>query len=113
MQGHYHWRLVFVPPAFLGILVSLYVLNYLKLPRDLKIEVPGQVSKSETAHAQSREASSFLGLLSVPAAKELAVSAFCLKFVRYCMYMWLPMYFVEHLGYSQTLVSLVLLYSIL
>ncbi len=103
-----------MPPAFLGVFVSLYVLYYLKLPRDLKIEVPGQVSKPESAHAHAQtEATSFLGLLSVPAAKELAVSAFCLKFVRYCMYMWLPMYFVEHLGYSQTLVSLVLLYFIL
>ena len=31
---------------------------------------------------------------------ELTVSVFCLKFVRYCMYLWLPMYLMEHLGYS-------------
>jgi OPA family glycerol-3-phosphate transporter-like MFS transporter 1/2 len=33
---------------------------------------------------------------------EVAVAVFCLKTVRYAMYMWLPMFLLQHLGYSKT-----------
>jgi OPA family glycerol-3-phosphate transporter-like MFS transporter 1/2 len=33
---------------------------------------------------------------------EVSITVFCLKVVRYCMYMWLPMYLLQHLGYSKT-----------
>lgn len=32
---------------------------------------------------------------------EVAVGVFCLKAVRYCMYMWLPMYLLNQLQYSK------------
>ena len=40
-------------------------------------------------------------LWSIPAVPATTVSVFCLKFVRYCMYMWLPLYLIEHLGYPK------------
>lgn len=33
---------------------------------------------------------------------EVAIAVFCLKTVRYAMYMWLPMFLLQHLGYSKT-----------
>lgn len=30
--------------------------------------------------------------------KEVALSVFCLKTVRYCMYMWLPMYLLKRVS---------------
>jgi len=33
---------------------------------------------------------------------EVAVAVFCLKTFRYAMYMWLPMFLLQHLGYSKT-----------
>jgi OPA family glycerol-3-phosphate transporter-like MFS transporter 1/2 len=32
---------------------------------------------------------------------EVAITIFCLKVVRYCIYMWLPMYLLQHLNYSK------------
>ena len=37
----------------------------------------------------------------MPCVPQLAASLFCLKFVRYCMALWLPLYLLEHLGYSK------------
>ena len=34
-------------------------------------------------------------LCSIPTVPELMFSTFCLKFARYCLYMWLPLYLVE------------------
>lgn len=41
-------------------------------------------------------------LWKIPMVPEVAVTVFCLKVVRYCMYMWLPMYLLQHLKYSKT-----------
>ncbi len=33
---------------------------------------------------------------------EVAITIFCLKVVRYCMYMWLPMYLLQHVLFELT-----------
>ena len=40
-------------------------------------------------------------LWRIPMVAETAITVFCLKVVRYCMYMWLPMYLHQHLKYSK------------
>jgi sugar phosphate permease len=41
-------------------------------------------------------------LWKIPMVPEVAITVFCLKVVRYCMYMWLPMYLLQQLKYSKT-----------
>jgi len=41
-------------------------------------------------------------LWKIPMVAEVAITVFCLKVVRYCMYMWLPMYLLQQLKYSKT-----------
>jgi sugar phosphate permease len=39
-------------------------------------------------------------LWKIPMVPEVAIAIFCLKTVRYTLYMWLPMYLSQQLGYS-------------
>ncbi len=70
----------------------------------LPISIAFQVVKKDPQQHLHQGSSSVWSLLSVPSVPELSAAVFCLKFVRYCMYMWLPLYFVEFLGYSKALV---------
>lgn len=103
-----HWRVVFVPAALAGVAASALVWARLSTPAELGIDVPGKASSSGSSNNNEEKdggaaPASFAALWSVPAVRELSASVFFLKFVRYCMYMWLPMYLVEHLGYSSAL----------
>ncbi|XP_013395115.1 sugar phosphate exchanger 3 isoform X2 [Lingula anatina] len=48
----------------------------------------------------------FLQLWQIPMVPEISVGMFCLKLVRYCMYMWLPMYLLQHLSYAKTMAGM-------
>ena len=39
---------------------------------------------------------------------EVAVAVFCLKAVRYCMYMWLPMYLLNYVSSFSFFISILL-----
>lgn len=56
------------------------------------------VAKSEN---KSEAKGSLEHYWSVTAVPEVSVALFCLKFVRYSMFLWLPMYLIDHLGYSK------------
>lgn len=59
-------------------------------------------TSSTTSRLTSRVLLSPRALWSIPAVPEVTAAVFCLKFVRYCMHMWLPLYLIEHLNYSKT-----------
>ena len=39
-------------------------------------------------------------ILSFRGVPEVTMAGFCLKFARYALYMWLPLFLTEHLNYS-------------
>ena len=100
---------------FLGLLVL-----FLRTPAQVNLVVPGKMIPTlsdpqvlpETASLSSQESTekttsySVLNLLCLPCVMELAIALFCLKFVRNCLYMWLPLYFLEYLSYTKVQVSL-------
>ena len=47
------------------------------------------------------DSDSLLAISSVPCVRQVAAAVFTLKFVCYSMTMWLPLYLLEHLGYSK------------
>lgn len=104
IQDRLGWRYVFLPAGVAGVLVGLAVLVFLQMPKDVNMEIPGVIQKNPSGKtaAAAAETSSFGQLWSIPGVPELTAGVFCLKFVRYCMYMWLPLYLIEHLGYSKT-----------
>ena len=67
------------------------MLTFYRQPSDLNIEILGKeaVSHKEAKPMTMKE------LWSIPMVPETAITVFCLKTVRYCMYMWLPMYLLQ------------------
>ncbi len=95
-----------MPSAVLGVLVAVLVLVTLRSPDNLKVQVPGQVKQEKNIKGKSAtdgKLEQFLKLCSIDAIPEVMIAVFCLKFVRYCLYMWLPLYLMEHLGYSSVI----------
>ena len=97
------WRSVGLPPALLTLLASLLVSLLLYSPAERGLKVPGKASvQSETRDEEKTvESKSLLSLLRIPCVAEVSCAMFSLKFVRYCMAMWLPLYLLEELGYSK------------
>ena len=98
IQDWYHWRLAFVPAGVLGILVSILVQFQLRKPKEIGLEVPGKIEANSPNVIGNDSISDIWKITAVP---EVSTAVFCLKFVRYCMYMWLPMYLIDHLGYEK------------
>lgn len=100
LQQNYGWRKVhFLPSLFCMIMGSIIVLLF-KQPKELNVEVPGKESNSVTPKEQKEM--NMRDLWKIPMVAEVAITVFCLKVVRYCMYMWLPMYLLQQLKYSKT-----------
>jgi len=90
------WRNVFSYSSIFALCVG-FLLILLKTPKQRKIEIVG---KSEKPAADSGKKKSLFSLFKIVAVKELCLTMFCLKFVRFMMYLWLPLYLKETLGYT-------------
>ncbi|XP_033648077.1 putative glycerol-3-phosphate transporter 2 [Asterias rubens] len=101
LQTYYGWRDVFLIPSLLLLSMGLLVVLFLHTPADYEIVIQGKDFVSSSADAPEHVTMSFIQLWSFPMLKELAVSMFCVKIVRYCVFMWLPMYLYEQLHYGK------------
>jgi len=88
------WRMAFAYPSILAFMASILLLT-LKSPEDRQVEIPGKKIKNDTGSKTFRPS-----LLRIVGVKELCVTMFCLKFVRFMMYLWLPLYLKKVLGYT-------------
>ncbi|EDO48752.1 predicted protein, partial [Nematostella vectensis] len=71
---------------------GLVVFMFIRSPEELGMQIPGKVQTRSLSYIQ------LWRLRMVP---ELSWTNFSIKLVRYCMYMWLPMYLFQALGYSK------------
>ena len=95
------WRSVGLPPSALTVLVSLLVSLLLSSPAERGLSVPGKTGGSPQAKHGETSRESLLSLARIPCVLELSSAMFSLKFVRYCMALWLPLYLLEALGYDK------------
>ncbi len=108
IQDRHGWRFVFLPSGIAGIVIAVVVFFTAKMPKEVNMEISGNLqtvganSPSRSAAATDDDSDSFSQLFHIPAVPATATAVFCLKFVRYCMYMWLPLYLIEHLHYPRT-----------
>ena len=94
------WRSVGLPPAIIAIFTAILVFTLLFTPEEKGVIVPGKTI--QTVEIKSETSSdSLLDISRLPCVRQVAAAMFTLKFVRYSMYMWLPLYLLEHLGYSK------------
>jgi OPA family glycerol-3-phosphate transporter-like MFS transporter 1/2 len=88
------WRMAFAYPSVFALFAGA-LLYTLKSPQERHIEIPGKKEKKDSGNK------TFLpSLLRTTGVKELCVTMFCLKFVRFMMYLWLPLYLKKVLGYT-------------
>ena len=96
------WRSVALPPAVMAVATAGIVSLALRTPAEKGVLVPGKTSQTPQEKINSlTQSQSLISLAKTPCVPQLATSLFCLKFVRYCMALWLPLYLLEHLGYSK------------
>lgn len=100
LQTTLGWRQVHYIPSIFVIMMGVLVLMVLKSPKELNVEVPGK--ESNAVKGKEEKTLTTAELWAIPMVPEITVTVFCLKAVRYCMYMWLPMFLLQHLGYSKT-----------
>ncbi|KAK3761532.1 hypothetical protein RRG08_051220 [Elysia crispata] len=106
IQANYGWRQVYFYPAAGMIFLGVFTLLFFKQPDEVGIQVPGREaadSTSKSASATDSEKPKMWDLWKLPMIPEVSIAVFCLKVVRYCMYMWLPMYLLQALNYSTTM----------
>ena len=98
LLAHSGWRSVGTPPALAALATALLLALLLATPQEQGITVP---DKAATSPDKPAAAAPMSELARLPAVPELAAAMFCLKFVRYSLYMWLPLYLLEELGYTK------------
>ncbi|BFZ08995.1 hypothetical protein BsWGS_12034 [Bradybaena similaris] len=108
IQANYGWRSVYFYPSLIVFVLGFLVLILFKQPEEVGVDVPGRgANKASEAQSSSSgaplEKPSMKDLWFLPTIPEISTAVFCLKVVRYCMYMWLPMYLLQALNYSQSM----------
>jgi len=103
LQWKYGWNHVFFLPSLISICLGILVYMLLKMPSDINIIIPG---KEVTLQSLQKQSHSLLQLWRIPMVTEISIAMFCLKLVRYCMYMWLPLYLTVNLNYTKEMAGL-------
>ncbi|UJR29026.1 hypothetical protein I4U23_010243 [Adineta vaga] len=100
IQGKDGWRLVHFQPSIYCIIAGFAVLIFFREPSELNMVVPGKESASKGTDLRTKM--TIMEVYQLPMVKEIAASIFCLKVVRYAIYLWLPLYLKQELNYSKS-----------
>lgn len=95
-------KMVFLVPSLVVLVVSVLVHFLLRTPEEMGIKIEGKVQKSKTHEGKEEKEYSFFTVWQIQYVPELAFTMFGMKLVRYCLYMWLPMYLHQSLKYQQS-----------
>lgn len=96
-------RMVFIIPSTVLFGVGILVFLFLRTPAEVGLVVPGKETPKDSPSSNQTEQKSmtYLQLWGIRMVPELSWTNFSIKLVRYCMYMWLPMYLYQELGYTK------------
>lgn len=95
------FRMIFMVPSVWVMMVGVLVHFMLRTPEELGVEnaaksaLPKHVTEGETRQLN------FFQTWRLKMVPELAWTMFGMKLVRYCLYMWLPMYLNQNLNYDK------------
>ncbi|XP_005098766.1 putative glycerol-3-phosphate transporter 5 [Aplysia californica] len=109
VQANQGWQNVYFWPSIFVMVMGVLVLMMFQQPDEVQAEVPGKNSASPTkgtAADDSMEKPRMIDLWRLPMIPEVSFAVFCIKVVRYCMYMWLPMFLLQSLNYSQSMAGI-------
>jgi len=101
-------RLIFMVPSIICMFMAAAVHLVLKTPAEMDINVTGK-NEIETTKAEKESGSekgerhlTFMETWRIPLVAELSFTMFGIKLVRYCLYMWLPLYLHQSLKYDKS-----------
>ena len=108
-QSLYGWQLVHLVPSLLSIVMALLTIGIVYSSEEMNQDAtvrPTNSSPSALASTISPDnkgplIKSWFGLWTIPLIPEITVAVFTLKVVRYCMYMWLPLFLLDYLKYDK------------
>lgn len=102
-QSVYGWQLVHLIPSIFVLAMALLTLGLVYSPEQMKMH-RGFVRAPSSQIIISTKApviKSWFGLWTIPLIPEITFAVFTLKVVRYCMYMWLPLFLLDYLKYDK------------
>lgn len=100
LQYSYGWRMVFLPSSVVAVALGVLVYCVLLSPEDKHVIVPGKEVVAKVIGEEPAARRGFWTLWKIPAVPEVTGTVLCLKVVRYCMTLWLPIFLVHYLQYS-------------
>ncbi|CAG7835331.1 unnamed protein product [Allacma fusca] len=103
LQSSYGWKMVHVPPGVAAVALGVLVYCVLYTPEEKHMSIPGKevvVNSLQRIGEEPPPKKTMWQMWKIPAVFEISMTVLCLKVVRYCMFMWLPMYLVHYLNYS-------------
>ncbi|CAH3192021.1 unnamed protein product [Porites evermanni] len=104
LQSHFmqDMRFIFLIPSVIVGSVGILVFLFLHSPSELGIsEASKTVGKMSSGSSPEPNQLTYSQLWKLKMVPELCWASCCVKLVRYCMYMWLPMYLYQALNYSK------------
>ncbi|XP_072025555.1 glucose-6-phosphate exchanger SLC37A2-like [Amphiura filiformis] len=102
LQAQYGWQSAFLYPSMIVGFVGCLVLSSLPSPPTNHQILPHNKDEDkQDKEAVQSDSLTWKQLWAIPMLKEVCMSTFCVKIVRYCMYMWLPMYLYQQLHYDK------------
>ncbi|KAG0716308.1 putative glycerol-3-phosphate transporter 3 [Chionoecetes opilio] len=105
LQGHYGWRVVFLPPSILVAVLGMLVLQVGKDPGERSLIIPGRATAP--AGTGGEVSLSILAVWKLSPVPEVSVAMFCVKSVRYALMFWLPLYLFRSHNYSQATAGMI------
>ena len=94
-------RMVFMIPSIICLFVAAIVNLFLKTPEEANIIDDGTPSNLDVPEKAKGNKLNFLQVWRISLVPELSFTMFGIKLVRYCLYMWLPMYLYQNLKYEK------------
>lgn len=109
-QSVHGWQAVHLFPSGFAILMALVTLLLVYSPQEMGMVVSSESecnsddSPTAAAAPVNKKHGGIKGwfkLWTIPLIPEITLAVFALKVVRYCMYMWLPLFLLDYLHYDK------------
>ncbi|KAL8612511.1 hypothetical protein ACOMHN_053765 [Nucella lapillus] len=98
LEVNYGWRATHFWPSIFVIVVGCIIFMFFQSADEAGKSISSKESNAATS-GPSGQVVTMCELWKMPMVIESALGMFCVKVVRYCMYMWLPMYLLQQLHY--------------
>lgn len=100
----YGWQLSYLVPSAFSIVMAALTFGLVYSPEEMGLSAGHLQPSSETITSCKKSPTtirSWLKLWAIPLIPEITLAVFTLKVVRYCMYMWLPLFLLDYLNYNK------------